>query len=312
MKFSIIVPVYNVEKYIKDCLTSILNQTYDNFEVIVVNDGSPDNSEEIIKDLAKKDKRIKYFKKENGGISDTRNFGIEKTTGEYFLFVDSDDTIEKELLQKVFDAIDDETELVRFGAKRVNNKDVTYESPPVFTNLSGPQAFEKLINLSLFATVWSFAFKRSFWDKNKFKFAKGKVHEDFGLVPLVVMKANYVSAIEYPGYNYIIRENSIMTSNSLEKEKKKIDDTLYHYDYLLKEIDKLDIENKDLFKSYIANALINKAINSSSELRDSLMDEIIKRKVYKNLLSDTLKRKVKKTFFKTFPNTYISLSKKNK
>ena len=312
MKFSIIVPVYNVEKYIKDCLTSILNQTYDNFEVIVVNDGSPDNSEEIIKDLAKKDKRIKYFKKENGGISDTRNFGIEKSTGEFFFFVDSDDTINEKLLQNVKDAIDDKTELVRFGAKKINNDDVIYESPQVFKDLSGPIAFEKLIKLSLFATVWSFAFKREFWDKNKFTFAKGKVHEDFGLIPLVVMKADYVSAIEYPGYNYIIRENSIMTSNSLDKEKKKIDDTLYHYDYLIKEINKLDINNKDLFKSYVANALINKAIYAPKELKTSLIKEIIKRKVYQNLLSDTFKRKMKKNFFKTFPNTYISLNKKNK
>ena len=312
MKFSIIVPVYNVEKYIKDCLTSILNQTYDNFEVIVVNDGSPDSSEEIIKDLAKKDKRLKYFKKENGGISDTRNFGIEKSTGKFFLFVDSDDTINEDLLQKVNDAIDDKTELVRFGAKKINNNDVTYESPQVFTDISGSIAFEKLINLSLFATVWSFAFKRSFWDENKFKFAKGKVHEDFGLMPLVVMKAEYVSSIEYPGYNYIIRENSIMTSNSLDKEKKKIDDTLYHYDYLIKEAGKLDTKNVDLFKSYVANALINKAIHAPSELKPSLINEIKKRKVYKNLLSDTLKRKLKKTFFKTFPNTYISISKKNK
>ena len=143
-------------------------------------------------------------------------------------------------------------------------------------------------------------------------FAKGKVHEDFGLVPLVVMKSNHVSSIEYPGYNYIIRENSIMTSKSLDKEKKKIDDTVYHYDYLIKEINKLDINKKDLFKSYVANALINKAINAPKELKTPLIKEIRKRKVYQNLLSDTLKRKVKKSFFKTFPNTYISLNKKNK
>ena len=312
MKFSIIVPVYNVEKYIKDCLTSILNQTYDNFEVIVVNDGSPDNSEEIIKDLAKKDKRIKYFKKENGGISDTRNFGIEKSTGEFFLFVDSDDTINEDLLEKLYQTVTEEIDVVRFGMKIIDNEKISYESPPVFRDVNGPAAFERLIHLHIFATPCAFIYRKSFWDKNKFMFAKGKVHEDFGLIPLVVMKANHVSAIEYPGYNYIIRENSIMTSNSLNKEKKKIDDTLFHYDYLLKEIDKLDIENKDLFKSYIANALINKAIYVTSELKSSLVNEIIKRKVYKNLLSDTLKRKVKKYLLKAFPNTYINLCRKNK
>ncbi len=312
MKFSIIVPVYNVEKYIKDCLTSILNQTYDNFEVIVVNDGSPDNSEEIIKDLAKKNKRIKYFKKENGGLSDARNYGVTKATGDFLLFVDSDDSINECLLDKLNKVITEDTDIVKFGIKKITGDKTTPESPPVFNNLSGPDAFEALIHLPLFATAWSFAYKKEYWDKNKFKFAKGKVHEDFGLMPLVVMKAKSVSSIEYPGYNYIIRENSIMTSNSLDKEKKKIDDTLYHYDYLIKEAGKLDTKNIDLFKSYVANALINKAIYAPSELKPSLINEIKKRKVYKNLLSDTLKRKLKKTFFKTFPNTYISISKKNK
>ena len=99
MKFSIIVPVYNVEKYLEKCLESILNQTFKDFEAIIVNDGSTDNSQEIIDKYVNKDQKIfKSFKKENGGLSDARNFGIERAKGEYIVFLDSDDYIDENLL----------------------------------------------------------------------------------------------------------------------------------------------------------------------------------------------------------------------
>ena len=94
MKFSIIVPIYNVEKYIEKCLQSIKDQTFKNFEVIMVDDGSTDNSNKIMK-LFEKDKRFKSYSKKNGGLSDARNYGIQYTTGDYLLFIDSDDYIDK-------------------------------------------------------------------------------------------------------------------------------------------------------------------------------------------------------------------------
>ena len=88
---SIIVPIYNVENYLRQCLDSILNQTYQNFECLLINDGSPDNSADICREYAIKDSRFKYFEKENGGLSDARNYGIRQSTGSYLTFVDSDD-----------------------------------------------------------------------------------------------------------------------------------------------------------------------------------------------------------------------------
>ena len=93
MKVSVIVPVYNVEKYIKKCLNSLVNQTLDEVEIVVVNDGSPDNSQKIIDEYTKKYKNIKSYVKKNGGLSDARNYGIKKATGKYISFVDSDDYI---------------------------------------------------------------------------------------------------------------------------------------------------------------------------------------------------------------------------
>ncbi len=94
---SIIVPVYNVEKYIEKCILSIINQTYTNLEIIIVNDGSLDHSENIIKEYISKDNRIKYIKRENGGLGAARNTGIENATGKYIAFVDSDDWIDPEM-----------------------------------------------------------------------------------------------------------------------------------------------------------------------------------------------------------------------
>lgn len=93
---SVIVPVYKVEKYIKKCIESIINQTYENLEIILVDDGSPDNCGKICDEYAKKDKRIKVIHKENGGVSSARNLGLEKSNGQYITFIDSDDWIEEE------------------------------------------------------------------------------------------------------------------------------------------------------------------------------------------------------------------------
>ena len=91
MKISIIVPIYNVEKYIRKCIESIINQTYRNIEIILVDDGSPDNCGKICDEYAKKDSRVKVIHKKNGGLSDARNKGTEVATGEYIMYVDSDD-----------------------------------------------------------------------------------------------------------------------------------------------------------------------------------------------------------------------------
>ena len=104
-KISIIVPVYNTEKYLSKCLNSLIKQTYKDIEIIVVNDGSKDKSLEIAKKFAKQDNRIKVFNKENGGLSSARNFGIEKASGEYIGFVDSDDYIKENMFEILYNMI---------------------------------------------------------------------------------------------------------------------------------------------------------------------------------------------------------------
>ena len=104
-KVSVIVPVFNVEKYLRQCLDSILQQTYQNLEIIIINDGSTDGSDAICREYAGKDSRISYFAKENTGISDTRNVGIRQATGEYVTFVDSDDWVEHTYVEELHDKL---------------------------------------------------------------------------------------------------------------------------------------------------------------------------------------------------------------
>ena len=113
-KFSIIIPVYNVEKYIGKCLESVMNQTYKDYEVIVVNDGTKDNSMDIVKNYP-----VKIIEQENQGLSVARNTGVKKAKGEYIIFLDSDDYIEKDLLKNINKSLDNNPDLVRFQIQEV-------------------------------------------------------------------------------------------------------------------------------------------------------------------------------------------------
>ena len=307
VKFSIIVPVYNVEKYIDQCLKSILKQTFKDYEVIIVNDGSPDNSQDIIDIYVKKDKRFKSFRKKNGGLSSARNYGVTKAKGEYLVFVDSDDDINKDLLMELNKEIElNKVDVIKYGINIIDNEN-KIEISELFHNITGEEAFSKLIKESLFVTAWSYAYRRKYWLDNEFKYAEGRIHEDYGLTPYVVICASSVSSIDIAGYNYYIRDNSIMSSNDEAKLIKKNEDCLVQFDNLINLIDDTSISNesKNLFRSYMSNGLINRCVLLKDKLLKDYIREIKSRKLYQYLLTDTFGRKVKMLCFKYFTNLYI-------
>ena len=120
---SIIVPIYNVENYLRQCLDSILNQTYQNFECLLINDGSPDNSAEICREYVEKDSRFRYFEKENGGVSSARNLGIERSKGQYITFIDSDDWVDSDYLEVLYNALIDENADIAISTYKQFNMD---------------------------------------------------------------------------------------------------------------------------------------------------------------------------------------------
>lgn len=300
-RFSIIIPVYNTEKYLKKCLDSVINQKFDNYEIIIVNDGSTDNSQTIINNYKNKSNKIRVFKNKNGGLSFARNFGVTKAKGDYILFLDSDDYIELDLLNILNDNIKEEIDIIRFQSHRVSG-DLAQNYLPCdsFDETVGPLAFLNIYLSQSLELATLYLYNRKFWVNNKFKFAINKYHEDFGLIPLVILSSNSIKSIDYKGYYYVERHNSITTNKEYEKIRKRSFDMVYHFDYLLEESRKLKIEKgiQKIFESFISNSLISKINDLNNEDKNIYINELKKRKILKLILGDTLKRKLKKHYLK--------------
>lgn len=303
-KFSIIVPVYNTELYIEKCIDSILNQTYDDFEMIIVNDGSTDDSKKIIQKYCKENKDfVKCIHKKHGGISSARNKGVQKAKGDYLLFVDSDDFIEKNLLKTLEKKLRDEPDIVRFQIKELHGEKVCMHRELPFETVRGDTAFKKIVNYHYIEKVWCYLYKTSFYKDNKFEYALGKYYEDFGLTPLILMKASKVKSIGYVGYNYVIQNRNV----DYEEVKKKADDYLYHYKKLINALDTIDVRNKDIYKNFLSNSVIVKSLELNGKDYKVYMKELKKLKVFDNLLSDTWKQKMKKNLLKINPRLYYKV-----
>lgn len=308
IKFSIIMPGYNVENYIERAVNSVLNQSENDFELIIVNDGSTDNTKEICNNF--KDKRIKVIHKKNGGLSDARNEGVKKATGKYIIFVDSDDYWDKDLLKEITKSLDNNPDVVRFQIREVTDKNETtdYKENP-FRNKSGEEAFALITKYHFVENAWAYAIKKDYYLKEKFEFKKGTIHEDYGLTPLIIIKASKVNSISYIGYNYCIRSNSLMTNNDYEKVKKKVKDFYNHYLFLMKEIEKVNV-NKTIFKSFIANSAILKICELKGKDYKEYKNKLKEDKVIDNILSDTLSRKIKKIIIRISPRLYSKIRSK--
>lgn len=304
-KFSIIIPVYNVEKYLKKCLDGVFNQTYKDYEVIVVNDGTKDNSMDIVKDY-----NVKVINQKNQGLSAARNAGVKKAIGDYLIFLDSDDYWEKDLLKELSKSLKNNSDLVRFQINEVyeDGRVIPYQEES-FTNLSGPDAFKRIVKYHFVENACIYAIKRKYYVENKFEFRKDTLHEDFGLIPLVIMKAKRVNSINYLGYNYLQRQGSIMSNKNYEKTKKKVADMYLHYNYLIEEINKLDVDTT-IFKSFVANSLILKITELNYKDYKFYLNKLKKEKVFDNLLTDTTGRKVKKVLLRLSPKNYYKLIKR--
>lgn len=222
IKISIIVPVYNVKKYIKRCVESLIKQTYQNIEIILVDDGSDDGSEVLCDQFLGEDKRIIVFHKENVGLSDARNYGITRCTGEYVLLVDSDDYIEKQTCSETLKiALDTGADMVAFKEKKVYERTRLKHAEDKFTEtkevevLSGREAGVRyLYGDGLQHSACSKLYKRHLFDK--VIFPKGMLGEDFATTYLYIYYCEKIALYDRRLYFYSIRENSIMTQASLK------------------------------------------------------------------------------------------------
>lgn len=301
VKFSIIIPVYNVYDYIKKCLDSVFEQSFKDFEVIVINDGTLDNSMDIVSNYD-----VKVINQKNSGLSVARNNGVKEAKGEYILFLDSDDYLEVDTLEKLNDSLDNNPDIVRFQIKEVFDNKVNNYNEIGFKGKNGVDAFFLISKYHYIENAWCYLIKRSYYLENNFSFKAGMIHEDFGVIPLVIIKASLVNSIEYLGYNYVQRDNSIMSNESYDKKRKKADDMYNHYLYLISQINKLNLDN-GVFKSYAANSVLIKISNLKYGDYKKYLKLLKEQGVYNNILEDTFFRKVKKLLLRISPRLYFKI-----
>ena len=215
---SVIVPVYNVEKYLDECIESIVSQSYTNFELILVDDGSPDKCPEICDEWAKRDNRIKVIHKENGGVSSARNAGIDAASGEFIMFIDSDDTIRQGCFERSVEMITKYDVDIYFFRRRIEktNGNVNCDSTKRKPLLCNTKEFIELCYLKdkdiPLATVWGKLYKREVIVKNGIVFDIGSdFGEDADFNFNVYVKAKKLLVDNIVFYNYIMREGSLVT-----------------------------------------------------------------------------------------------------
>lgn len=310
IKYSFIVPVYNTEKYLKKCLDSLVNQTYKDFEIIVVNDGSTDKSSSIISKYQKKYKNIIVIDKENEGLSMARNRGVQKSSGKYIIFVDSDDYVSNKLLEEVDKKIDD-SDILRF---QIATEDEGYTKineyhEEGFESMCGYDAFKNLSSYHFVEPAWCYVIRKNYYIENKFSFKKGVYHEDFGLIPYVIYKARKVKSIDYIGYHYVQRNGSIMNNNDYKKTVKKAFDMLEQYKTMRLFAKNINRKNNldDYFLSYISNSVIVKARELKKDERKVYINELKKLNVFDGVLVNTKIRRFKKYLMKHNLNLYLKV-----
>lgn len=265
-KISVIVPIYKVEEYLHRCIDSIINQTYTNLEIIIVDDGSPDNCPMICDEYAKKDSRIRVIHKKNGGLSDARNAGLEIATGEYIGFVDSDDWIHKDMYHILYkNIIEKDADIAECSIKKERNYIEDFDIPYKYDIFSYTKldAMGALISEDIIKqTVWNKLYRKKVIDSIMFE--KGKLHEDEFWTYQVLNKCEKLVHMEIDLYYYFQREDSIMGERYSIKRLDAIEGRYKRYLFIKEKYPSLTSKaKKNLF--FISIYYLQQAINDSDK-----------------------------------------------
>lgn len=264
---SIIIPVYKVEKYLEKCIQSVINQTYENLQIILVDDGSPDNCGKICDEYAKKDHRIEVIHKSNGGLSDARNKGLEIAKGEYIGFVDSDDYIESDMYEVLYNLLkqyNSDVSICNFytvsqgkiAIKNVDNGIKEYNRIEILKEI--------LLDNNIQSYAWNKLYKKELFDEIKYPI--GKKYEDIGTTFYLLEKCNKVVVTGKPEYYYIKRQDSIVNNVTESTITDYIELIMQRYDYIEENVKELSSYNKDYLKRILKTA--EQDIKSLNEVGD--------------------------------------------
>ena len=286
-KVSIIIPVYNVEQYLAQCLDSVINQTYKNIEIICVNDCSLDNSFKILDEYSKNDKRIKIINRENnGGLSAARNTGLDNASGKYIYFLDSDDWIDLDYIEKMLNAaIKNEVEVVlntNIIEHKLNQIEQQFAEHNTQNFIKDTFLDAKFCVWNIIWNSWAYLWKKSFLDKIKVRFPEGYINEDMYFQAITLINLDKIYVIRNSSYHYVIRDDSIcglQKNNNLKIFKNLIKIMNKTVDFLQKKalLDKIQIK---LF-SYIP-------LDGIEEYREEIILELTNyfKRIEKNVLKN--------------------------
>ena len=317
MKLSVIVPVYNVEEYLEKCLNSILSQSFTDYELILVNDGSTDASKKICLNFANLDSRIVYLEKENGGLSSARNMGLTYAKGEYISFIDSDDWIEPEMfLGMISDLTLNDADIVICGHYVRSMEGLIIEKENKFFETkiyNGLKAAELVVmDNEIQSFAWNKIYKKKLF--NEIKFPVGRLYEDIAVAHEILFNARKVILSEKFYYNYLRREGSICLDPN--KANKRIKDLYWVFKerYLFvkkkKELNEIFHNYEKIFFLRALNFLhfLIKNENTNSDEYRTEMDFLKTMDILKNPIINW-KVKFEYLLFSNFRNLYILLIK---
>lgn len=314
---SIVVPIYNVEKYLKNCIDSIIKQTYTNIEIILVDDGSPDNCGKICDEYKEKDNRIKVIHKQNGGLSDARNAGIDIATGEYIAFIDSDDYIEENYIEVLYNlCVKNDVWLSECDYERINSDDKIEMKQNRESNIyTGKEMSRRLYSKDFIRTivVWNKLYKREIF--KSLRFPKGKINEDEFTTYKIFYNLDKVAVTSEKLYYYRYSPDSIM-NRKFNKKRLDLIEALEERIEFYKEKNEKELYNLTL-KCYIEH-LIEYFRLCKRDIEDKSYYKLILKKYRNNFLKMIMlkeikiKSKIKYAIFFFNPNLlYLRWIKKN-
>lgn len=302
-KISIIIPIYNVEKYLLACVESILQQTYKNLEVILVDDGSPDRCPVICDELAQKDDRIRVIHQKNKGLSGARNMGIDNAQGDYLIFIDSDDTVEQTLVEELYTYAEKwDCAIVACGRNYIFEDGqivckIAHDESKVY---GFEEAIQEMNSFRLFdMSAWAKIYRKELFED--IRFPEGKLSEDYYIMYKLFDKAQTIGYVAKPLYNYLQRQSSISRNKKInhdfadaaKKQMEFLDDkypqmsvlghtayasaNLTVYDFYLKNGVKCPKDKLLEFKKAVRDNLVyirkNKNISKAKRIQFELFDK---------------------------------------
>lgn len=313
---SLIVTVFNKEDYIEQCLGSILNSSMWPKTIIIIDDGSTDLSSQVVSTFKDRFPSLLLVSHENQGISYCRNEGISLVDSDYFVFLDADDFIDPHMIERLDHAVQiKEFDIVSFNYDKITKEHypIPHQHKPKSTFQDGPHVLSDFIrSKTTFDSVWSYLFRTEYFRINGYQFANGFMHEDFGLIPWVILKASRVLCLDDALYFNVMSDNSIIRTSNYAKEVKKANDVLHHVMNRRMDLDKSQFDEAitSLYKTYLVHTLISKLDQLNRKDQSLFIKKLRQQKLLSGLSHKGWRKKIKNLVILISPKFYLRITQR--